>query len=1007
MAAPTQSSRWRRFRVIFRRCRITALLVILAGTVALVYLDKVGLPGFIKRPLLENLHAHGLDLQFSRLRWLPFRGIVADNVFFGTTNAASPRLDLKEVDVELNYPAFFKRQLQIQSLALRQGRLAIPVADTNDPPRELSIDHIQTDLQLLTNDVWELDNLQAQFAGAKIQLTGALTNASAIREWKVFHGAQPPPRPEALQNQLRRLADVLEKIHFASAPELKLDVRGDARNIENLTVRLSLEAPDADTPWGTLRDADCSVLLAPPPSNQLSRAELTLCASSAATDWAAVTNLSMTLHLFSLQADTNVVMADLDFTVDSAQFRSNRAEQIHLTGQWLHSLGNFAPLSGEGELQARNVVTQWGIAKQFHLAGMLKPLTNSPSPDASWAWWAKLASFPLQLDGSATGVHSPKLDADQILCSGEWHAPELTIQKLSAKLYDGKLDASAKLNVATRVFTFNSTSDFDAQRISPLLTPQAQSWMANYSWYNPPRVQATGSLILPASVWTNRHPDWQNESRPTLRLDGEFHVVDGAFRGVPVSTADSHFTYSNMCWNLPDLVATRPEGNLSLYHESNDRTKDYYFRVRSRIDPHALRPLFTPYQQRAFDLFTVSQPPLVEGEIRGRWLDFASIHASARVTATNFAIRGQSVDTFQTTVEYTNRTLTLLEPVLWRARTQQLAAATVILALDQRRILVTNGFSTADPAVVAHAIGPQIESEFKPYQFPQPPTAHIEGAIPLRDERDADLHFDLDGRAFAWWKFQMPRVSAKIDWVGQHLSIKNAQASFYLGKASGNADFDFKKDNRSADFRFNADVTNANIHLLARDFSDGKTNNLEGLLTARLNITKANSADLQSAMGTGRASLRDGLIWDIPVFGIFSPVLDTIMPGLGSSRAREGSATFTITNSVFHSDDLKIETLMARLRYWGTIDLNGNLNARMEAEILRNTWVVGPVISLVLWPVSKTFEYSISGSISHPKSDPVYIPRILFLPVHPVQTLKDMVPEQTNSVPSAVPPSKT
>lgn len=1007
MATPKQSSRWWRFRVIFRRCRITALLVILAVTVALVYLDKAGLPDFIKRPLLQKLHDRGLDLQFTRLRWLPFRGIIADNVFFGTTNASSPRLNLKEVNVNLDYAAFFKRQLQVRSLVLRQGRLAFPVTGTNDSSRELSIDHIQTDLQLLTNDVWELDNLQAQFAGANIQLTGVLTNASAIRKWNLFHGAQPPPRPEALQNQLRRLADVLEEIHFASAPDLKLDIRGDARNIENLIVRLSVKAPDADTPWGTLRDADCSVLLAPPPTNQLSRAELTLCASSAATEWAAVTNLAMTLHLFSLEGQTNVVLADLDFTVDSAQIRSNHAEQIHLTGQWLHSLGNFAPLSGEGELQARNAVTQWGSAKQLHLTGMLKPLTNRPSPDASWAWWGKLAPFPLQLDGTVTGVHSPKIDADQVFCSGEWRAPELAIQKLSAKLYGGTLDASAKLNVATRRVTFNAATDFDAKKISPLLTYQARSWLANYSWNNPPRVKATGSLILPRSVWTNRYPDWLNETRPTIQLDGQFHVADGAFRGVPVSTADSHFTYSNMCWYLPDLLATRPEGNLNLYHESNDRTKDYYFRVLSSIDPHVLRPLFPANQQRAFDLFTISKPPVVVGEIRGRWRDFDSIQATARVTATNFTIRGESVDTFQTALEYTNRLLTLREPRLWRATNQELAAATVTLALDQMRILVTNGFSTADPAVVVHAIGPQVERVFEPYHFPQPPTAHVEGAIPIRDERAADLHFNVDGRAFAWWKFQVPRFSAKVDWIDRRLSLKDVKADFYRGRAAGKADFDFSSEHRGADFRFDLAVSNANVHLLAQDLSGSKSNRLEGLLTGHLDITKANSEDLQSAMGSGQVTLRDGLIWDIPVFGIFSPVLDTIMPGLGSSRAREGSATFTITNSVIHSDDLKIETLMARLRYWGTIDLQGSLNARMEAEILRNTWVVGPVISLVLWPVSKTFEYRVSGAISHPKSDPVYIPRILFLPVHPVQTLKDMAPEETNSVPHAPPPSKT
>lgn len=1008
MATQAQPSRWRLFRLIFRRCRITLWLVILAIVLALLYLDVVGLPGFIKRPLVQKLHDRGIDLQFTRLRLIPFRGIVADNVFVGDTNAAIPQLDLREFQIRLDYAALLKRQLQIQSLELRQGRLAWRVADTNGSPRELSIDHIQTDLELLTNDVWELDNLQATFAGANFQVTGALTNASAIREWGVFHNTRPLVDPGALQNRLRRLADTLEKIHFAASPDFQLDVRGDARNVENLTIRLSLKTPDARTPWGTLKNANCAVLLAPPPSNQLARAEVTICASDAVTRWVTVTNLNATLHLFSTQGVTNIVLADLDLMADSVQSLSNRAEQVHFTAQWLHSLGNFSPLSGRSELQVTNAITPWGSGKQLRISAMLQSPTNSSTPDASWAWWANLAPYPVQLEANVTGVHSPKLDADQIFCTAEWHGPELSIQKLSVKLYGGKLDADARLNVATRELTFNAATDFDGQKISPLLTAQARSWLTNYSWINPPQVQSTGSLVLPVSVWTNRHPDWRGETRPSLQLAGQFHVENGAFRGVPAQTADSHFTYSNMFWRLPDLVATRPEGKLNLFYECNDRTLDYYYRVHSRIDPQILRPLFTAKQQRAFDLFSLSTPPLVDGEIWGRWHDRSLIHAKANITATNFSVRGESVAGFQTALTYTNGTLTLLEPRVQRAGDERLSADTVSFNLADRRLVVTNGFSTADPAAVAHAIGTNAERALAPYRCLQPPTVHVEGAIPTSPESDADLHFVVDGRALEWWKFLVPSVTGKIDWVGQHLALKDMQAPFYLGKANGNAEFDFHKGDRSADFKFTLVATDANIHLLAQDLSGGKTNKLEGLITTRIEITNANTADLQSAMGAGRVSLRDGLIWDIPVFGIFSPLLDGIMPGLGSSRAREGSATFTITNSVIHSDDVRIETLMARLRYWGTIDLKGNIHARMDAEPLRNTWVVGPVLSMVLWPVSKTFEYSITGSIGNPHTEPVYIPRILFLPMHPIQTLKDMVPEEeTNSVPPTASPPKT
>ncbi len=1003
MAKQAPSGRWHRFRLIFRRCRITALLLVLVVCAALLYLDTVGLPDFIKKPLIEKLHARGIDLRFSRLRWQPFRGIIADNVFFGGTNATpTPELTLKEVQVGLDYSALFNKQFQVDSLNLRQGRLSWPIGESNQPPRELSVDNIQSDLQLRTNDVWVLDNLQAQFAGANIQLSGAITNASAIRDWK-FLQSQQPPQPNALQNRLRLVADTIERIHFSTPPDLKLDIRGDARSVENFKVRLTLQASNADTPWGMLSNAFYSVVLAPPSSNQSSRAEVKLRAAVASTGTNSVTNLFATLHLFSAEGSTNRVLADLDLSAASVCLGSNRAERVHLTGQWLHSLTNVVPLSGHCTVQAADVFIGPGSAKKLQVAATLNPSTNHLTPDETWAWWSKLAPYPVDLEGTVTEVHWPKFDADEIHFAGQWNAPELNVQKLSAKLYGGKLDAGARLNVATRDVTFNAATDFDGRKIGPLLTAQARRWLAQYSWDKPPRVKATGSLVLPASVWTNHSPDWRGETRPTLRLAGEVHATDCAFRGVPFRSADSHFSYTNLCWLLPDLVATRPEGVLNLVNLSNDGTRDYYFRFHSTIDPKVVRPLFATNQQRGFDLVSLSQPPVIDGEVWGRWLNYDAIHGHARVAATNFAVRDESVDKFHADVEYTNRTITLINPWMQRAGTQELAAATVKIVFDDRRIYVTNGTSTADPAVVAHAVGPQAERAIEDYHFLRPPAGRVEGAIPMRDERDADLHFEVEGGPFEWWKFRVPRISGKIDWVGEHLALRDVQTDFYLGKASGNADFQFTKGSRGADFKFNLVATDANLHWLATDLMDGATNNLEGFLTSRIEITNANTGDWQKWQGAGRVTLRDGLIWDIPIFGLFSPVLNTFVPGLGDSRAREGSATFNITNGVIDSRDLEIQTLMARLRYWGTIDLEGNVNARMEAEPLRNAWVVGPVLSVALWPVSKTFEYRISGTIHKPKSDPMFIPRVFFFPLHPVQTIKDMIPEDTNSVPTNAP----
>jgi hypothetical protein len=231
-------------------------------------------------------------------------------------------------------------------------------------------------------------------------------------------------------------------------------------------------------------------------------------------------------------------------------------------------------------------------------------------------------------------------------------------------------------------------------------------------------------------------------------------------------------------------------------------------------------------------------------------------------------------------------------------------------------------------------------------------------------------------------------------WRNRNLVITNFHGYFYQGQIIGALAADFGPANRT-DLSFQVAVTNADFHLLLQDTSN-KTNKLEGMLSGQLAITHANPADWQSWQGAGKAHLRQAIIWDIPLFGIFSPVLNAIVPGLGNSRANEGSATFTVRDSVIHTKDLEIHALPLRLHYSGTVDFQGRVNARVEASLLRGTPVVGPLFSVALFPLTKLFEYQVTGTLNAPKTTPVYIlPKFLLAPLHPLRSLKELfLPEQ-------------
>ncbi|HZO52403.1 MAG TPA: hypothetical protein VFB63_06795, partial [Bryobacteraceae bacterium] len=121
------------------------------------------------------------------------------------------------------------------------------------------------------------------------------------------------------------------------------------------------------------------------------------------------------------------------------------------------------------------------------------------------------------------------------------------------------------------------------------------------------------------------------------------------------------------------------------------------------------------------------------------------------------------------------------------------------------------------------------------------------------------------------------------------------------------------------------------------------------------------------------------------------PVLNAFAPGLGNSRARDGAASYIITNSVIHTTDLEINATAMRMQFGGTIDFNRNIDGRMEAELLRNIPAIGFLLSKILWPVTKIFEYKITGPLEQPKTEPVYIiPKVILFPFSPIKSIKDL-----------------
>jgi hypothetical protein len=79
MSEPAKSRYWRICKRAFRWFRIVLLLFILLAVILGIYLNQVGLPGFVKTTIISKLQDKGITLDFERLRFRWFEGLVAES----------------------------------------------------------------------------------------------------------------------------------------------------------------------------------------------------------------------------------------------------------------------------------------------------------------------------------------------------------------------------------------------------------------------------------------------------------------------------------------------------------------------------------------------------------------------------------------------------------------------------------------------------------------------------------------------------------------------------------------------------------------------------------------------------------------------------------------------------------------------------------------------------------------------------------------------------------------
>jgi hypothetical protein len=183
MDAPAQPGRswWRLARRLFRWVRIALLLVVLGGIGFAVYLNRIGLPGWLRERLVAELRGHGLELNCERLRWKFYRGLVATDVTFGPPGATNGlQAAAHEITILPDVHALRAGRLELREVTLTGGVLRLALPATNGPPLEVALTNLNTTVALLANGSVEFSRFNAHIGDVAISLSGTLAHAADL-----------------------------------------------------------------------------------------------------------------------------------------------------------------------------------------------------------------------------------------------------------------------------------------------------------------------------------------------------------------------------------------------------------------------------------------------------------------------------------------------------------------------------------------------------------------------------------------------------------------------------------------------------------------------------------------------------------------------------------------------------------------------------------------------------------------------------------------------------------
>jgi len=442
-------------------------------------------------------------------------------------------------------------------------------------------------------------------------------------------------------------------------------------------------------------------------------------------------------------------------------------------------------------------------------------------------------------------------------------------------------------------------------------------------------------------------------------LTGKVRTGGLTFRGVEFRSIRFTFEERGPQVKLTDVEVVTPEGRLVGRGDYHVESSDFNYEFDSTIDPTKLLPLMTGNVRQIVEPSWFETPPHIAAKVSGDFVDPDAFAYDAQLYANRCSYRGVGLEGASADLHLLRSKLDVQHMVLKRREGD--VKGTILADFNAHRVRFDLAMK-ANPSEVAGLLGEKAARVMAPYRFGPRTEGSIRGLVDFDEPFGTAWTAEVTNEGFSYWKFTATRAQAALVFTNNTLQINDFDADFYGGKLRGNAAFAFSGPEPTYSFDFS--VENADVHAVLTAAKD-RESRVTGLLTGQAAINGRGS-DLGALRGKGGLSVSDGILWQAPVFGIFSQVL-------GNTKATRADASFTISNRVVRTEDMEVAAGAFTAKSRGQLGFDGKMDFRVEAVFLR-AW---PGIGWVSPIIGKLLEYKVGGTISDPNYRAVNLPKEL------------------------------